>query len=93
MHEKWGPILSSKSNDYFAYFFVIDEASISNGNNLIVRTGSELPKGAITSISEATLINYFKPDVNKEFVNTDITKIKVVQDWLVDECFDAMYHN
>ena len=94
-HEKWGPILSSRHNeyyDYFAYFFVIDEASIYklNSNDLILRTGSGLPKGAITSICEATLINYFKPDFNKEFVNTDISNIKVVKDWLSAQEFDVI---
>ncbi|EOV9409929.1 hypothetical protein ACN5W3_004377 [Vibrio parahaemolyticus] len=96
-HEKWGPILSSRYNeyyDYFAYFFVIDEASIyklnSDGNDLMLRTGSGLPKGAITSICEATLINYFKPDFNKEFVNTDISTIKVVKDWLSTKGFNAI---
>ncbi|MEC4728931.1 hypothetical protein HWQ46_25795 [Shewanella sp. D64] len=96
-HEKWGPILSSKHNehfDYFAYFFVIDEATIyklnANKNHLVLRTWSKLPNGVITSICEATLINYFKPDFNKEFVNTDILNVKVVKDWLVAKGFDAI---
>ncbi|MFG7352623.1 hypothetical protein ACGMNB_16780 [Shewanella oncorhynchi] len=96
-HEKWGPILSSRHNehyDYFAYFFVINEALIyklnSNSNDLMLRTSSFLPKGAITSICEATLINYFKPDFNKEFVNTDIRNVKVIKNWLVAKGFNSI---
>ncbi|MFM5331736.1 hypothetical protein ACET9Z_04890 [Aeromonas veronii] len=94
-HEKWGPILSSKNNeiyDYFAYFFVIDEAEIINrnimGSNVYFRDASDLPRGAITEICESTLINHFKPDFNREFVNSDVKNIGVIKKWLVNKGFD-----
>ncbi|HAS8429849.1 TPA: hypothetical protein I7765_21485 [Vibrio vulnificus] len=94
-HEKWGPILSSENNenyDYFAYFFVIDEAEIVSRNfigvNAHIRGSSNLPKGAITEIFESTLINYFKPKFNIEFVNSDVKNIGVVKKWLINKGFD-----
>ncbi|CCO60366.1 hypothetical protein VIBNI_B0559 [Vibrio nigripulchritudo] len=89
-HEKWGPILSSEGDDnkydFLAYFFVIDEAAIYRGNlggvNLIYRDFSELPKGAITSLCEASLINYFKPEFNIEFTSSDLNNSKLFSKWL-----------
>ncbi|XQU07843.1 hypothetical protein P4544_14835 [Halomonas sp. LY9] len=94
-HEKWGPILSSSENelyDYFAYFFVIDEAAIFRDNfsgvNIYYRNTSKLPKGAITEICESTLINHFKPKFNDSFVNSDVKKIGVIKKWLVNNGFN-----
>ncbi|MBR7628976.1 hypothetical protein KAT72_08020 [Aeromonas popoffii] len=94
-HEKWGPILSSKNNevyDYFAYFFVIDEAAIISrnfmGSNIHFRDSSDLPRGAITEICESTLINHFKPQFNHDFVNSDVKNIGVIKKWLINKGFD-----
>lgn len=97
-HEKWGPILSdSKARegfDYLAYFFVIDEAEIIRKNfgmlESFSRKRNKVEAGAIVQLCEASLINYFKPEFNKDIKNADLSKNKLVKFYLKEKGYSKI---
>lgn len=97
-HEKWLEVLAltkqNPSYDYFAYFFTIDDddikRSVRSGIGLLHRDYSGLPSDATAELCEAALINYFKPILNTNLINSDLSKLKAVKRNLRDKGYNNL---
>ncbi|EKO3608556.1 hypothetical protein M3914_003354 [Vibrio metschnikovii] len=87
-HEKWGPIMAQKRDDedYLVYFFEIADNEISRDHNGLInyvrRDRNNLPKDALVRLCEASLINFYKPEFNDEYVDTELANSGLYHKWL-----------
>lgn len=87
-HEKWGPIMASRKQEksYIVYFFEINDTLLVQenfGRNLFLINGfNELPKDSIVRLCEASLINYYAPKYNDEYVGSNLKEVGLVNKWL-----------